>query len=220
MSEEEKDMLIRNTACLLIAGFLAVSVPAILAEDNVLEREDIRTTQAEFNDILANMQGGITTAEKVLENVKMMDIEAGRSATNSLFDDLKGKVNEMLEGLAPNSVLMDNLEGAKARVIVLKRWFERQPSTYPNRDQLIMRLEGTIQSYGELTDQILAGRQQAQNALRELLRAQFYQSMESMVESAEHSVDVTKRLVDSLQALSGKIGQLAEEEMPEQTIAN
>ena len=209
-------MLSRSIVFLLAIGLLAALAPAIMAEDNVLEREDIRTTQSEFNDILANMQGAITTAESVLENVKAMDIEASRS----LFDNLKGKVNEMLEGLAPNSVLMDNLEGAKARVIVLHRWFERQPSSYPNRDQLIMRLEGTIQSYGELTDQILAGRQQAQNALRELLRAQFYQSMESMVESAEHSVDVIKRLVSSLQALIGKIRQLAEEEMPEQTISN
>ena len=213
-------MLSRSIVFFLAIGLLAALAPAIMAEDNVLEREDIRTTQSEFNDILANMQGATTTAESVLENVKAMDIEASRSATTSLFDNLKGKVNEMLEGLAPNSVLMDNLEGAKARVIVLQRWFERQPSSYPNRDQLIMRLEGTIQSYGELTDQILAGRQQAQNALRELLRAQFYLSMESMVKSAEHSVDVTKRLVSSLQALSGKIRQLAEEEMPEQTISN
>lgn len=213
-------MLSRSIVFLLAIGLLAALAPAIMAEDNVLEREDFKTTQSEFNDILANMQGAITTAESVLENVKIMDIEASRSATNSLFDSLKGKVNEMLEGFAPNSVLMDNLEGAKARVIVLQRWFERQPSSYPNRDPLIMRLEGTIQSYSELTDQILAGRQQAQNALRELLRAQFYQSMESMVESAEHSVDVTKRLVSSLQALSGKIRQLAEEEMPEQTISN
>ena len=213
-------MLSRSIVFLLAIGLLAALAPANMAEDNVLEREDIKTTQSEFNDILANMQGAITTAESVLENVKAMDIEASRSATTSLFDNLKGKVNEMLEGLAPNSVLMDNLEGAKARVIVLHRWFERQPSSYPNRDQLIMRLEGTIQSYGELTDQILAGRQQAQNALRELLRAQFYQSMESMVESAEHSVDVIKRLVSSLQALIGKIRQLAEEEMPEQTISN
>lgn len=214
-------MLVRNAIVIsLIAGIMLVLVSATAAEDNVLEREDIRTTQSEFSAILTRMQEAATTAENVLENVKTMDIEAQRTATNSLFDDLKVKVNEMLDGLAPNSVLMDNLEGAKARVIVLKRWFERQPSSYPDRDQLIMRLEGTIQSYGELTDQILAGRQQAQNALRELLRAQFYRSMEQMVVSAEHSVDVTRRLVDSLQALSDKIRQVAEQEMPEQTIPN
>ena len=214
-------MLVRNAIVIsLIAGIMLVLVSATAAEDNVLEREDIRTTQSEFSAILTRMQEAATTAENVLENVKTMDIEAQRTATNSLFDDLKVKVNEMLDGLAPNSVLMDNLEGAKARVIVLKRWFERQPSSYPDRDQLIMRLEGTIQSYGELTDQILAGRQQAQNALRELLRAQFYRSMEQMVVSAEHSVDVTRRLVDSLQALRDKIRQVADQEMPQQTIPN
>ena len=125
----------------------------------------------------------------------------------------------MLEGLAPNSVLVDNLEGAKAKVIVLKRWFERQPPDYPNRDRLIIRLDETIKSYRELGDLILAGRQDAQDALRQLLRAQFYQSMELKVESAELSVEVTKRLVDSLQKLSVKIRQVAEQEVP-QSIPN
>ena len=165
------------------------------------------------------MEGAVTAAESALENVKTMEIEDGLAATDTLFGQLKDKVNGMLEGLAPNSVLMDNLEGAKANVIVLKRWFERQPPDYPNRDQLIMRLDDTITSYQGLTDQILAGRQEAQDALRELLRAQFYQSMELKVESAELSVEVTKRLVTSLQDLSTKIRHLAEQEVP-QTIPN
>ena len=55
--------------------------------------------------------------------------------------------------------------------------------------------------------------------MRELLRAQFYQSMELKVESAELSVEVTKRLVNSLQNLSTKIRQVAEQEIP-QTISN
>ena len=125
-------MLVRKAVFIFfIAGILSVMVSATMAADNVLEREDIKTTQSEFNGILTSMREAATNAESVLENVKTMDVEAQRNATNSLFDGLKVKVNEMLEGLAPNSVLMDNLEGAKARVIVLKRWFERQPSRLP-----------------------------------------------------------------------------------------
>ena len=212
-------MPVRHILAVLIAGVLAVGAPAALAEDNVLEREDIETTYSELNKIIVDMEGAVTAAESALENVKTMEIEDGLAATDTLFGQLKDKVNGMLEGLAPNSVLMDNLEGAKANVIVLKRWFERQPPDYPNRDQLIMRLDDTITSYQGLTDQILAGRQEAQDALRELLRAQFYQSMELKVESAELSVEVTKRLVTSLQDLSTKIRQLAEQEVP-QTIPN
>ena len=215
-------MLIRNFSIvllLLLAGALTAGAPVVLGEENVLEREDIETTYQELNKIIADLEGAITTAESALENVKSMVLEDGRTVTDTLFTELKGKVNGMLDGLAPNSVLMDNLEGAKANVIVLKRWFERQPPSYPNRDQLIMRVDETIKSYGELTDLILAGRQDAQNALRELLRAQFYQSMELKVESAELSVEVTKGLVTSLRGLSTKIRQVAEQEIP-QTIPN
>lgn len=207
-------MLFRNLCVVLFAGVLAVMSPSGLGEENVLERESIETTYAELNKIIADLEGAITTAEGALENVKSMVLEDGRTVTDTLFSELKGKVSGMLDGLAPNSVLMDNLEGAKANVIVLKRWFERQPPSYPNRDQLIMRVEETIKSYGELTDLILTGRQDAQDALRELLRAQFYQSMELKVESAETSVEVTKRLVTSLRDLSTKIRQVAEEEVP------
>ena len=198
---------------LFASALTAVAAPC-LGEENVLERESIETTYAELNTIIADLEGAITTAESTLEDVKSMVLEDGRTTTDALFTELKGKVSGMLDGLAPNSVLMDNLEGAKANVIVLKRWFERQPPGYPNRDQLIMRVEETIKSYGELTDLILTGRQDAQDALRELLRAQFYQSMELKVESAELSVEVTKRLVTSLRGLSTKIRQVAEDEVP------
>ena len=207
-------MSLRCLCVVLFAGALAAMAPPGLANENALERESIETTYAELNKIIADLEGAITTAESALENVKSMVLEDGRTVTDALFSELKGKVSGMLDGLAPNSVLMDNLEGAKANVIVLKRWFERQPPSYPNRDQLIMRVEETNKSYGELTDLILTGRQDAQDALRELLRAQFYQSMELKVESAELSVEVTKRLVTSLRDLSTKIRQVAEEEVP------
>ena len=213
-------MLRWDTVFVLVAGFMAMAAPVLVAEDDVLARADINASLPEFMVILQDMQEAASNAESVLGDVKSMDIKAARSATESLFNKLRKKVNEVLEGLAPNSVLMDNLEGAKANAIVLKRWFERQPSDYPDRDHQIMRLEEGIQGYGELTDQIMAGRQEAQDVLRELLRARFIRSMELMVGSVEHSVDVTKRLVSSLQALSAKIRQMAEQELPEQSIAN
>lgn len=205
---------------MLMVGVLMVAT-AGLAEDNVLEREDIETAYSELNKIIVDMEGAVMAAVRALENVKTMEIGDGDGlvATDNLFGQLKDKVNGVLEGLAPNSVLMDNLEGAKANVIVFKRWFERQPPDYPSRDQLIMRLDETITSYQGLTDQILAGRQEGQDALRELSRARFYRSMELKVQSAEFSVEVTKRLVTSLQDLSTKIRQLAEQQVP-QTIPN
>ena len=210
----KRSIFARAMPTVLMALILMAASPG-MGEENILEREDIETTYSELNKIIVDLEGAISSAESALGNVKSMGVEEGRDATDTLFGHLKAKVNGMLEGLAPNSVLMDNLEGAKANVIVLKRWFERQPPDYPNRDQLIMRVDETIKSYRELTDLILAGRQDAQNALRELLRAQFYQSMESKVESAELSVEVTKRLVASLQDLSTKIRRVAEQEMPQ-----
>lgn len=198
----------------LFAVVAAVSPPAGGTRDDVLARDDIDMTHAEIDRIIGEMDGAITAAESALADVRAMDVEDGREVADTLFDDLKNKVTAMLEGLSPNSVLMDNLEGARANVIVLQRWFERQPPDYPRRDELIMRLDETTRSYGELSGLIRAGRQDAQDALRELMRARFYRSMESKVETAEHSVEVTRNLVASLQNLSAKIRQVAEREIP------
>lgn len=199
----------------LFAVIVVVSPLVGNANDDVLARDDIVTTRAEIDRLVHEMDGAIAAAESSLADVKSMDIEGGRALANALHDDLKSKVTAMLEGLAPNSVLMDNLEGAKANVIVLQRWFERQPPDYPNRDALIMRLDETTKSYGELSELIRSGRQDAQDALRELMRARFYQSMELMVENAEDSVDVMRNLVASLQNLSAKIRQVEEQEVPQ-----
>ena len=209
----------RHTLTVFIVGLIAMTATAVMAKDNVLERDNIETTYKELTSMISELEGAVTTAEMTLGEVKEMDIKEGRAATDTLFSQLKGEINGVLNGLALNSVLMDNLEGAKANVIVLKRWFERQPPNYPNRDGLIMRLDDTIQGYGELTELITTGRQDTQDALREVLRAQFYQSMARKVETAENSVKVTKRIVDSLQQLSTKIRKLAEQEIP-QTIPN
>ena len=217
---KQKSKVARYTVLALIAGSLALATPVVVAEDNVLERADIKASLPEFLATLETMEGSIRNAERILGDVEAMDIEAAQAATESLFDDLKDKVNGVLDGLSPNSALMDNLEGAKANVIVWKRWYERQPSDYPDRDHNIMRLEEVIQSYGELTNEILAGRQETQNALRELLRAQFIRRMEMMVGAAEHGVNVTKSLVNSLRSLTGNIRQIAEQELPEQAISN
>ena len=83
-----------------------------------------------------------------------------------------------------------------------------------------MRTAEVIKGYDESADTILSGRKEAQDALRELIRAQFYAKWSGRVETAEHSVEVTKRLVTSLQALSEKIIKLAELEKGTQVISN
>lgn len=132
-----------------------------------------------------------------------------------VFDDMKNEITGMLDALSPNSVLMDNLEGAKANTIVLMRWFERQPPDYPNRDALIMRLGDQIENYEELGGLIRSGRRDAQDAVRELTRARFYQNMESMVKATEYSVEITRNLVESLQNLGARIRELATHEVPQ-----
>ena len=196
-------------------GFLSAVPNVVTAQENALERNSMDASYDEINNLIVNLQGAIGSAEEALGTVKNMDIDEGKDAADALFSDMKVRVTALLDGLSPNSVLVDNLEGAKANTIVLKRWFERQPPEYPNRDNLIIRLDEVIKQHEALGDSIQAGRQDAQNALKEVSRAQFYQQMERKVESAERSVEVTKRVLDSLKELSSRIRTLADEEMPE-----
>lgn len=220
-STMNRSVLIRGIAISVFAGATVLGEPIIVeAQEDVLERADIETSSSDLNKLIQELRGTAVAAEEALGEVKTMKIEDRDRAVNQFFEDMKVKVNETLNRLAPNSILMDNLEGAKANMVVLQRWFERQPTSYPSRDQLIMRTAEVIKGYDESADTILSGRKEAQDALRELIRAQFYVEMERKVKTAEDSVDVTRRLVTSLEALSEKIIKLAEMEKETQVISN
>ena len=195
-------------------GFLTAVPNVVTAQENALERSSVGESYDEINNLIVNLQGAIGSAEVVLGDVENMPIDEGKEATDALFSDMKIKVKALLDGLGPNSVLVDNLEGAKANTIVLKRWFERQSLEYPDRDNSIIRLDEVIKQYEALGDSIQAGRQDAQNALKEVSRAQFIQKMELKVQSAEFSVEVTKRVLTSLRDLSSRIRVVADAEMP------
>ena len=212
-SATKRSALIHRIAFSLFAGAIALGGPIVgEAQQGVLERADLKTSAADLNELINDLISAATAAETVLGEVKSMEIEDGRKAVDQFFEDMKIKVNETLIRLGPNSVLMDNLEGAKAKMVVLQRWFERQPSDYPDRDQLIMRTAEVIKDYDESADTILSGRKEAQDAVREVTRAIFLRSMTKKVEIAEDSVKVTQRMVTSLQALSDKLTEIAKQE--------
>ena len=196
---------------LVVAATLSGVVSPGSGQGSVLDEEDINVTYAELAKLIGDLEGSITSAVIVLGGIKKMSIEEQRDKTDALFSDLGSKLKGMLGGLGPNSVLMDNLEGAKVKVIVLKRWFERQPASYENRDQKIARLDGTIKEYGVLSDLIEERRTDTQDAWRQLARAKFLESMASKVRAAEDSVGFLGTLVKKLEALSVKIRQAGEQ---------
>ena len=200
-----------------VVVLFSVTSTVIAAEEDAdaLARSDIEASYSEIDGMISDMEGALASAVSALDNVKTMKVEDGDAMVDGFFVQMKDKVGVMLDRLGPNSVLMDNLEGAKANVIVFKRWFERQPADFPNRDQQIVRLEQTLTDYDSLADQIAQGRQQAQEALTMLSRAQFYRRMEQKVQSVERSVEMTKRVLASLQGLGAGIRKVAEQDVPQ-----
>ena len=204
-------------AVFLFSATATATAAAAAAEEaaDALARSDIKVSYSEIDGMISDMQGALASAETALDDVKNIDVKDGNAMADGFFLQMKAKVNVMLERLGPNSVLMDNLEGAKANVIVFKRWFERQPADFPNRDQQIVRLEQTLTDYDSLSDQIAMGRQEAQEALTMLSRAIFYRSIDQKVQSVERSVEMTKRVLVSLQGLGAGIRKVAEQDVPQ-----
>ena len=202
-------------ATVAVALFSATSTSIAAEGVDAVGRSDIGASYSEVYQIVNDMQGAVATAESALDDVKTMTVQDGNARVSEYFQQMKGKVNGMLERLGPNSVLMDNLEGAKANVIVIKRWLERQPADFPTRDKQIVHLEQTLTDYDSLADQIVEGRLEAQRQLAELSRARFYASVEQMVKDIVESVETTKRVVVSLQGLSAAMRKVAEQELPQ-----
>lgn len=202
-------------ATVAVALFSATSTSIAAEGVDALARSDIGASYSEIYQIVNDMLGAVATAESALDDVKTMTVQDGNARVSEYFKQMKDKVNGMLERLGPNSVLMDNQEGAKANVIVIKRWLERQPADFPNRDKQIVRLEQTLTDYDSLADQIVEGRLEAQQQLAELSRARFYADVDQMVKDIVESVETTKRVVVSLQSLSAAMHKVAEQELPQ-----
>ena len=208
---------LRRALSAAVSVVLVFAMSTAVADEqgaDVLDRADIGAGYSEIDGMIAELQGALASAEATLNDVRTQNPEDSKEMVDEFFKRMKDKVDVMLERLGPNSVLMDNLEGAKSNVIVFKRWFERQPSDYPNRDQQIVRLEQYLKDYDDLADQIVEGRRQAREALTMLSRAKFHGSVEQMVDSVERSVEMTKRVLDSLQGLGVGIRKVAEQKAP------
>ena len=198
---------------LLVHTMFASATLPCSAQDSVLDRNDINVAHTELARLIADVEGSIASAASALNDVRNQPPEGERrEKVEPYFLDLEAKFKGMLNGLGPNSVLIDNLEGAKTRVIVLIKWFERQPATYPNRDRQISRLEETVNEYGALYDMIEERRADAQDAWRQLARLSFERQMARYVTEAELSVEFTKGVVEKLEILSEQIGDMAHRE--------
>ena len=208
------------TAILFAVAITAEEVIVSEAQEGILERADIETSYSDINKVIGELIETIAGTEDSLHTVKEMKFEDNNKEINQMFEDLKVKVNKTLNALSPNSTLIDNLEGAKVKMVMFKRWFERQPAGYRMRDQLIMRLDKVIKGYDESAEAIQSGRKVAQDALSALVRDQFLTSMEQKVRTAEYSVDMTKRLVATLEAASKKLREVAEREKGIPAISN
>ena len=189
-------------------------VPPSSGQAGALDEGDMNVAYEELGNHIGSLEGAIADAEHALAVIKKMPLDAQGAEANVLFSELEVRLNSTLDGLGPNSVLKDNLEGATSKVTVLKRWFERQPASYPNRDQQIARLHDTVTEYHELSKLIEERRSDTQEAWKDLARAMFVASMELKVQVAENSVGFLGALVEKLGDLSTQIRIVADKETP------
>ena len=111
-------------------------------------------------------------------------------------------------GIAPNSEIVDNLEGARAKMTVYQRWCERQAEDFPNRQQCIERTGQVLRNYDRIAGLLERERQAAEFQLMDLKKLQYTRKVLENVELAEASVDILQQVVDGLQGLRARVSEL------------
>ena len=195
---------------------LTLATPAIGAEEasktsaNPLVAGDIKESYAEIDKILLEMEGAHVNAVAALDKIKNLpNPDEANTAADAFFTDMRERIIQMQDRLGPNSALMDSLEGAKTQVIVYKRWLERQPADFRNRDQHIATLGETLQQYDLLAEQIADGRKDTGNSLRELAIAANDWRLNQTMNAIEYSVEIVKKFVTMAETLSTSIRDVA-----------
>ena len=113
----------------------------------------------------------IKTAMEKLEEVARLTTEDEKQVqVDTLFITLREEIFTVLDQLGSNSDFSDALNRAKEGTIVLKKWYERQPPDYPNRDANISQLEQAIKEYDVVDERLEASRNLAQEKLSTVIR--------------------------------------------------
>lgn len=160
----------------------------------------------ELRGVGTRLEASIKTATEQLNQLSeelRLSPEEQEAQMNSIFQSMRDEVFAVLDKLGGNSELMDALARAKEGTIVLKRWFEKQPPDYPNRDTTISELERQIQEFDANADKIAGGREAAQNQLRTVM-------MQHRVAIQQLKVGRVADALDSVKAVLGELGSLTE----------
>lgn len=180
------------------------------------ERQDFENSRQALLALTSDLETKIKSATAALDEVANMEDVEQEQTINEFFNSMKEQVTNVLDQLGPNSSLMDAMERAKSKTIVLKKWFERQNENYPNRDKSIMRLETAITDYDAVAEQMRAGRSSAQDQLRTLARNHFVIQQELKIGRAENGVRMAREVVQSLSRLTDQLAQIAAAQLPEE----
>lgn len=203
-------------AGLVVCGLAGLPGAAVAQTGQYITSDQLQGAQEEISSLSNNLTSRITAAQSALETVRTMDETSEQEALISQqFDAIEKEVRAVLGKVSLNSPFMDALDDARAKTIVLKRWFERQPADYPDRDTSIARLEKAIQDYQAQTDDINQTSEQALGALTQLGVTRGVVIQQLKIGKIETSIKRLAELTEALGALSSKLSHIATRQQPD-----
>ncbi|MDX1654964.1 MAG: hypothetical protein R3310_07090 [Candidatus Competibacteraceae bacterium] len=159
----------------------------------------------------AQLQGRIRTAMEKLEEVARVTTEDQKALqVDTLFITLRNEITTVLDQLDSNSAYADALNRAREGTIVLKRWYERQPESYPNRDASIQQLERAVQEYGVLDERLEESRNLAQEKLTTVVRQHRIIIQQMKIGKVLEALDSARAVVEGLNDITRAIAVVEE----------
>lgn len=207
---------VRLLAVSAVAVFTLVYAGAVAHAADYITAERLESAQKDISSLSSSLDTRISAAQTALEDVKKMDEPSEREAlVSKQFDAIEGEVRSVLEKVSLNSPFMDALDDARAKTLILKRWYERQPADYPDRDHSIARLDKAILEYERQSTSINQTSDDALRALTELGRTRGVILMELKIGKIETSIKRLSELTSALGTLSSKLATIASAQLPD-----
>lgn len=183
----------------------AQETPGVPDIQSVITRE-----AAELQKDLEKISLDIDRATSALGQAASIDPNKAKEMVSEAFIAFKEQVTRILTRVGENGELVDALRRAKIAATRLLAWYRRQPADYPNRDDMIARLEASLKRFDEVDRAIQEQRAQANLTLIEI--AQRYAAFERMkqvmtISQALAEVDV---VVKGLKALNERLRGIAD----------
>lgn len=164
--------------------------------------------RAELSSVSSRVRDKIADTSASMDRLYDTDLDERQQATLDMLEAMETEARVILDQVKLNSPFMDELDRARAEVLVILRKQEREPAS-PQRDNRVARLEAALSQVEEQYAKLQSVEGQITHSLSEHAKLRRELQLEAGVQSVEMFVQNLSELTANLEQMVAVLDEVS-----------